>query len=286
MVNNEEELENLEKLKNEVKELNLKLKQLGKEKEDRYSEKKNLEHTLNQLINEAKELKDKKNAIDTQIHDLKQNRDSENKIFKEILAQIHKLQEEKRAATEQLDFSRVRAIKKELRQLEFSLQTEVISFEKEKKHMEKIKKLRAHLTEYDKVMSEFKELENSKKLAKEKKNVADELHRTIQKLAKESSSIFNDLTEKSMEISKIKEKRGSLVKSLRALKSQINILNKSLSGILKSWSDLTNKVFKGKEKRELADLQEKTDEIKKKLKEKKKLTTEDILVLQRESMGR
>ncbi len=274
----------VEGLKVEIKSLSSKLKTLGNTKEEKYKEKTSVEQQLNNLIKEANILKETKKEIDDEIRALKSTRDSKNTEVKKTMDGLKKSADELKKVRSKTDYVSPARLRKQVNDLEFSLQTTVISFNKEKKIMKQIKTLKARIKEIEKEETGFKSLRINKEESRKLKKDADDIHKKIQTLAKQSSEIFIELTNKSKEIQDIKAQRNTLQLVLRGLKSEINNLNRSLSKILGDWSKVARNVIGKKRERMDELLTKKTEDVKQKLKDKKKLTTEDILVLQREAM--
>jgi len=172
-------------------------------------------------------------------------------------------------------------IKEQIKQLEFSVQTEVIGFDKEKSIMKRINQLRAEYNKIKEIEAEFDALPQLRKELKESRDIGNAVHKKVQALAEESSRIFKDLTEMSQEISEIKTRRNTIQTLLQSLKMQIDMLNRSLSTMLKKWSVSARKITSARDKKDFDIIKKKTDEVMEKLRTKKKLTTADLLVMQR-----
>jgi len=271
-------------LKKEIQAISSNLKELGGQKEEQYQQKNTLDKQLNALINKAKELKDQKREIDIQISKNKRDREDKNKQYNQSLASIKQAKEERRRQQSTISSN---ALRKQIKDLEYKIQTEALKFNKEKKIMGEIKKIKAKLNEVLKNEEQLKSNSLSFKQVKEIKQAADDSHKNVQELAGKSSKIFDELTILSKDIANIKAQRNTVQLVLKNLKSQIGHMNQKLSKILKDWSGIADKGFIRSAKKSIDKLlHKKTEEVKEKLKSKKKLTTDDILLLQREAMGR
>jgi uncharacterized coiled-coil DUF342 family protein len=284
--NNEEIEQKVETLKREIQTISSKLKDLGGQKEEQYKQKNSLDKQLNTLISKAKDLKDKKQEVDKQIISLKKEREESNKGYNDILFSIRKTQREKRDRQREERVTPSSRLRKQIKDLEYNMQTEVLSFKKEKQIMDQIKKVKVELKKSIEYEESLKNSNVNYKSAKDIKKKADSMHADIQKLASESSQIFEELTKLSKDISDIKAQRNTVQLVLKNLKTQISQMNQKLSKILKDWSGLADKIFVKTARKGFEAIHKKTEEVKEKLKSKKKLTTDDILLLQREAMGR
>ena len=81
-------------------------------------------------------------------------------------------------------------------------------------------------TKYNKLRKDLKKI----------KKLSDKYHKDLQIKAKESSGIFERLTEISKEISSIKKEKNLTKVILNGLKDQINTLNTKLSSVLTEMS--------------------------------------------------
>lgn len=267
-------------LRKEIQTISANLKELGGQKEEHYQKKNTLDKQLNSLISKAKELKERKAELDKEIQGLKASREEANQKFNQTMSDISTAKRERR--NQQIQPSG--PIRKQIKDLEYNMQTEALSFKKEKEIMDKIRKLKVELNTILKAEQELKQSTASYKDAKGIKTQADDIHLQIQKKALESSQIFQELTQLSQDIANIKAQRNTVQLVLKNLKQQISQMNHKLSRILKDWSGVADKVVMGTARRGFSALHKKTEEVKEKLKSKKKLTTDDILLLQREAM--
>ena len=209
----------LDQVKNEVYSLNASLKELGDKKESQYKEKSILEVGLNKLINSANALKTKKVIIDKQVGELKKKREEKNKIVQSLIKDLQQLK--KKQSASKRDIVRSKDLKKQIKDLEFKVQTEVLNFAKEKSYMSNIKSLRKEFGDIAKRMEGSGDIRKLRELIKKTKESADEFHKKIQELSRESSSLFQDLTVTSKEIAKTKKLRSGMHSTLKSLKEQI-----------------------------------------------------------------
>ena len=163
------------------------------------------------------------------------------------------------------------------------IQTEAPSFEREKKLMAQLKILKAELKEIKGEEASFSELKNFRDSIRTKKSEADDIHEEIQKLAKDSTEIFRQLTEKSQVIEAVQNDRDAIKSVLTDYKAKIEEMNSKLEDILKQWSAVSKQPLP--ELSELqATLKQKAAQAEEKLKTGGKLTKEDILAMQRQAL--
>lgn len=277
--------EKIATLKKEIQLLNTTLKDLNTKKETKYKEKEDLDERLNSLIKEAKELKEQKQKLNESIKEVKKLRDLKNNLVAALRNNFLRLKQEKKDQLRKEKVPSVNEIREKIKQIEFIIQTQPVSFEREKKYMKEIRELRAKEKEVEEINKSFDDINQMQSKLNAEKEEADRLHKKIQDLAAENTNLFDELTKKSREIISIKDQRNTAMAFLRTVKLQMNSINKKLGMILKSWSVTSSKSVKDITRKSLDLLQQKTAEVKEKFKDKKRLTTEDILLLQREAMS-
>lgn len=280
----EEINQKITKLKKEIQLLNANLKNFSAEKEDKYKEKENIDAKLSSLIKEAEALKEQKQELNDKIKKLKAQRETKNKNIKLLLNKLQGLKKNRRDQLRKQNIPSINEIREKIKNIEFIIQTQAINFNREKKYMDEIKALKAKEKEVEEVEKGFEELLEFKKKINTEKIEADKIHKIIQDTAATNSELFEELTNKSKQIIEIKEQRSTIMAVLRTIKLNMNVLNKKLNSVLKSWSGITHESVANLARKSTELLQKKTDEVKEKFKSKKKLTTEDILLLQREAM--
>ena len=278
-----EEQVKVEQLKREISSLSQQLKHVSEEKEDKYKEKDAIDKKLNSLVKSAKDLRDKKKAIDVKIKALKEKRGTLNSDISPMFAKLRDLRT-KVMPVEQKERHRPPAIiRKQIEELEMKIQTEAPSFEREKKFMAQLKLLKAELKAIKGEEAGFSELRSFRDSIKTKKSDADNIHEEIQKLAKDSTEIFRQLTEKSQVIEAVQNDRDAIKAVLTDYKAKIEEMNSKLEDILKQWSAVSKQPLP--ELSELqATLKQKAAQAEEKLKSGGKLTKEDILAMQRQAM--
>ena len=254
----------IETLRKQISVLGNELEKLGREKESIYQEKKSAEKFLSNSITAAKESKAKKASIDEQIRAKKVIRTQLNKELKASkISGGEKNTRQKGESSQQ--------IKKQIEAMQFSIETEGLSFEREQVYMTRIKQLKAKLAEMNPVVEAKPDLA-------EKKTLADSAHNEVQKLAEQSAALFEELTKRAQEIDKYKAQRAALQEKLKALKLEIDAANIRLSEQLNVWLETTRSM---PEKALIEPQAETAESIITKFKNAKRLTKEDILKLQR-----
>jgi uncharacterized coiled-coil DUF342 family protein len=261
----------IEKLRQQIASLGKDLESLNNSKESLYREKISFDNLLSNTIAQANELKGKKKTTDEDIKTKKILRTTLNKELKELSIKIKTMQ--KTAATPKTK-KRVSpdAAKKQIEAMQYAIETEGLSFEKEKQYMDKINQLKAELSSSNTSTGVPKELRET---TFAKKTQADLVHVEIQKLAEESTKGFDQLTAKAKAIIEAKNKRAELQSKLKDIKAQIEAKNQDLAESLSQWLVVAKDM-----PIEVSTEMTEADVINK-FKNSKKLTKDDILKLQR-----
>ena len=168
------------------------------------------------------------------------------------------------------------------------MQTEPMNFEREQKAMKAIKDLKKQLAEFEAVKKEWEAVAKKSKEIDDLKKQANEYHRVVQNSAKSSQQQHESLLVDSEEIDDLKKQEEEAYKKFFEQKTIFKGVNDELKAKLKKMQDLKEKLEGNNvalkeetKKRELKSLKERAAEVEEKVKNRKKLTTEDLLVMQR-----
>jgi len=284
MENQEQPQVRIEVLNREISILSTQLKDLSAKKESGYKDKEARDLELNSLIKIAKELRDAKAKIDSEVKDLKKIRDVDNKGLKEYYGKLAERKVQQTPAEKKGKQVSPALMKKQVEAMSYAIETEGLSFEKEKSYMDKIKRLKVQLAEIEKEDAKFAEFRKLRTEIIVKKKEADTAHEKIQTLARESSGIFAQLKEKSEQIAKAKKARSLIQTELKDMKGKIDEVDSKLVSVLSQWSEIT----KSSPPIEIPAQTQASQQLSamEQLRSKKKLTKEDILALQKAAMRR
>src|SRR3989338_1094922 len=133
----------LDELRRKIEQNSAELKRINEEKELKYKEKNKLDKLLFSFIRNANEIRDKKTKTDINIRQLKKSREGLNAELKNLFGKFKFFHQSK--------FERPKispeSIKKQIDAIQFSIETEALSFEREKAYMEKTRaKLKASVS--------------------------------------------------------------------------------------------------------------------------------------------
>ncbi len=273
------ESQKLEQLKADIARLTTQLKQTSIQKDTKYKDRDELDKHLNTLIQDAKNLRDQKKLIDEKIKTLKSKRQILNKEISELFKKLGSMRDDL-PKNDNTNKKSPQQLQRQIAAINFSIETEALSFEREKKYMAQLKELKGQLAEINAGEKRYVDYKKFRDEVRIKKAEADAVHEEVQATAKQNSEIFRQLTEKSEEIAKIKDNKEKMKEDIQAFKPQIEALNTELAGLLEQWSAISPKPIAefGVEIPEGLTIE--------KIKEKKKITKEDLLEMQRQAMRR
>jgi len=300
----------ISELGKEIGELSSRLKHLDAQKEQNYQEISRVSTALNELLKQASELKASKLEFSKQIQKKKADRDKLNLEVGKLAGKLKATRPEdttRPAGTvlrpinmvlrirsmlrhdSQQGTQAANALRKQIEGLNMKLQTEVLSFKKEQGLMEQTRELKGKLKVLETRELALKAHNDARGALRKSKMAADMLHREIQHAATSNSVVFVKLSVVSKKIAKLKSQKDQLRSEISAAKIQIGVLNKKLGGRLSNWSAVKGKI--DAHRRDGIDKMdkihaEKAEAAQEKLKSKKKLTTADILAMQRGAMNK
>jgi uncharacterized coiled-coil DUF342 family protein len=281
-------LAELNSVKSEIRELRNNLITLDRKKEELFREKRKISSDIHSRIREAKDSKDKRNNLTEAVKNTKHSKEEIEAKIKALEEEIHKLKTEKQKLIEKSGVEDPMMLKRNIKSLEFKIETEGLTFEKEKEMMKVLGKMKK---QYDgtKVITDienklgplFREL-------RDMKSMIDMTKKIVQVSAKESQKHHIELIESSKEIDELKKKEDSFEENANKYKADIAVLSEEMNKKLERMDEIKKvlgennvKLREDVEKSNYEILRQKDHDVQEKIKTGKKLTTEDLLVLQR-----
>lgn len=278
-------LENYRKVQQDISELKEKLKGINEKKEHWFKRKEDLKKELNSLIAKIKEIKAEKDKKNLELQQLKEQRDKHNDEVHRLIKNIQGINKEKAKALKKYNIKLDPAkIHEKINELENKVEIET-NFEKEKKLMEEIKKLKRSYEESSEVRKIAEKAQLVEKEIKESKKKADEFHKKIQEITKDTSyEVFMELSRK---ITALKKEQEDAFQKFIDHKNEYSNANHELKNKIDELQVLKLVFSKDKEAQKIQKeekqnsiIKEKIKVVEEKLKSKKKLTTEDLIALQ------
>jgi uncharacterized coiled-coil DUF342 family protein len=275
-------------------------------KKDEFQKKANeLKEKRNQLHLKSKKLADYRDELNStirgirnKIHDHKKTRDELNervKHAKELRNKLNKDYSSIKKKIEELERSRSNAaganlndLRKQVRTLENEQMTQPMSAQKEKKLIEIISGIHARIKEQEDILNKDPKL---KKAIEEEKNIkqkAEKQHDLVEKLAaraqEEHENMIKLIKHLDNWIRKVNETQEAIVET----KIQADVVHKEFIGYVdkihefeRDVSTAQDKKFKKRKAVEATIAQKEANEIFEKFKRGEKLSTEDLMTLQK-----
>ena len=281
MIQSLEELEKeKEKLQKRADELKKKRDELNKKSRELMEERDELSARIRELRVKIREHKMKRDELNQRVRSAKEKRAELNRLYQRAKRKLRELERRKSLSLG----VNIEKLKKELRRLENEQMTQPMSPQKEKEIVERISKLHAKLKECEEKISRdirlkraYEEFYQAKERAEKQHAEVEELAERAQKEHEEMLRLIRECDAISKRIEDIQEKvvftkieadnahRQFIehVEKIHQLERRISILKKS-----------------GKRKRDLT-IQKEASEIFERFKRGEKLSTEDLLLLQK-----
>lgn len=275
-------------LKREISNLRNKLDDLNVEKEKWFNAKEDLKKKVSELIKSIKELKSKNDSFNINVEKLKKDRNSNNNKVKDLINNVKRLGIEKSEIFKKSgikeDPSR---IKERINKLELSIETEGFSFSKEKKVMDEIKKFKRILSEASGAADISNKMNKISKEIDETRDKAEESHNELQQCINENKDKYDEFIRLSKQINESRSKQEEAFKRFLELKKEFSLTNNLLKEKLLEANVIGANIEEHKielqEKRKLREekvLEEMAKEVEEKLRLGKKLTTQDLIIMQ------
>ncbi len=280
----------LDELQPKIRELKQRLNELNDQKEKAFQQRNPVGKEISKLIHELKQLKQERDSLTDDVKKLKENRTGLNEIIKKKIEEAKKLNAEKKKAAAKLGLKENPSfIKNQIDKLEHKIETEAISFEKEKAIMKEIKELKKRYNEAKESSAVWDAAHQMSKDIDTIQEQADDIHRQIQQKAKLSQEKHELLIEQSKKVDQLRGRGNTFTKDIGERKSEIAKLSEELGAMLKQASELNTKLSAERKEKEAATVKqrqkkfsEKLAEVKEKFAKGEKLTTEDIIIMQGE----
>lgn len=278
----------LDETKKTIQQLRDSLNQIDSQKEHWFRKKEAIGKEIIALIGEAKKAKEQRNSLTDSVKKSKDERKGLITLLKEKIELLKNLRDNKE---ESLKKHKVlgdpRGLRREIDRLEYSLQTNVVSFEKEQRIMKSIKEMKKKYDEVKDVVVVNEQIGSLNREIKELKSKTEEKHKQVQDAAKKSQEFHENVLSSGKKIDDLKTEEEEAYKKFMEYKQQFNEVNSQLKEQLPILNDLNQKLNISKEENKKEKLQKieetlrnKEEVVQEKLRKGQKLTTEDLLILQ------
>ena len=250
----------------EIASLRNELNKLDKEKEGFFAQSKENNNKIKALSNEVNRLKKERNDLTDSVKKVKAERDKFNTELK------RGIEEFKKKAPKKEKGINIGFLKKEIKAMDYKIETEGLSFDKEQKLMKIIKEKKKIVVENTGSMELSHEIDKVR--AK-----ADAAHKQTREKADASQQKHEQVIEKSNLLKELIKKQREINKKCNEYKKKVGEINQRLVSKLQDIVSRNKQKPKqhGKPRVDIAGMQQKAEE---KLKKGGTLTTDDLLAFQ------
>ena len=221
----EEEKEQLikryDELKKEIADLKATLNKINSEKESFFQEKQHLKQKLSELINTIKEDKRTRNEFTSHVKESKNKRQEFNEQIKKKIEELKNLKIERETLAKKLNIqSNPEQLLKEISMIERKIETEVMSFEKEKQLMKLINEKRKHLKESKGLVDISQKMRGVTRELDELRKESDKAHNEVQTAAESSQVKHEALLDEFKKLDDVGSKEKEAFEKYLELKKQ------------------------------------------------------------------
>lgn len=264
-------------LKNDVSGMRDSIDRLMREKEGYYRAKEDLSRKIGELIARIKELKSQRDSLTKQVKEKKEGRDKLNSLAKAESEALNALVPEKQGMMKKRKIRLpLSEIAREIESLEFKIETEGYTFEREKSEMRKIKELKAQFRDSKEIREFIEKISAKQHLLREYRKKANSLHSEIKSLSAESQRLHEEMLAVSKQIDWLKPQRDEAAKKWAEKKDEISRLNLLLREKLQALGHAKAEM----DRMDMQKIKIREAEAEEKIRRGGKLTTEDLLVFQ------
>ena len=239
---------------------------------------------VRKLIDDANQKRESRDKLNAEVKEAKAKRDEWNRKFNDLSDKAMVLRREKMPKSG----LSIRKNKAELRALEKKHMTSVLSAEKEKALMKEMSMLDAKIKGMEREIEQFEEVKQAEKDSREAKDNAESFHRQVSELAEKAQSEHDSMLKLYEEADTLrKEADGAQDKFIEAKLAadeehrehiehirQVHDFDKIISGI-------RDKGKKSRRDKDDTSVKKEAEEIFEKFKSGEKLSTDDIMILQK-----
>jgi uncharacterized coiled-coil DUF342 family protein len=258
-------------------ELNDKTKEWAERRDD-------LNSQVRKLIDDANIKRESRDKLNSEVRESKAQRDEWNRKFNDLSDKAINLRREKMPKSG----LSIRKFKAELRALEKRHMTSVLSADKEKALMKEMSQLDAKIKEMEREIEQFSEVKTAEKEARDAKDNAENFHRKVSESAEKAQIEHDAMLKLYEEADKLRKEADSAQEKFIETKlaadeehrehiehiRQVHDFDKIIAGI-------RDKGRKARKEKDDTSAKKEADEIFEKFRSGEKLSTEDIMVLQK-----
>ena len=268
---------NANELKEKRNQLHLKSKKLADERDS-------LNSTVREMRNKITTHKRKRDELNERVKHAKEQRNKLNKNYSDIKKQIEGLERERASASG----TNLNELRKQLRTLENEQMTQPMSPQKEKKIIEVISGIHSKIREHEDRLNKDPKLKKAIEEEKIIKQKAEKQHDLVEKLATRAQEEHEGMIELIRQLDNLVKKVNVIQETIVMTKIEADTVHKDFIDCVDKIHELERTISAGQEKKrkakkavEVTHAQKEATEIFEKFKRGEKLSTEDLMALQK-----
>ncbi len=288
MQHNEEKTVQLEQLQEQILVKKKELVALNEEKERWFEKRAQIGNTIAEHIREVKEKRTQRDKLTAEVQQRKKERKDYSQDIRDKITEVKKLRKQREDYLAKVGIKNApKGLKKTIEKMEMVLQTEPMPYSKEQQYTKKLNELKEIHKKTRDVENLSKQIRSISKEIDLLKKESDEVHETLQGSADTSQNYHEEVIETSKYIDDLKAQEDEAYAAFSEKKDLYIKKREELQVIIdqadKLREELGIRTSTGKQvitKQVKAELKKKSDEVEQKVKNKQKLTTEDLLAFQ------
>ena len=257
--------------------LHEKSKEMAKERDD-------INAKVRQIRNEISEHKKRRDEYNERVKHAKEQRNEIIKNHFDLKRKIKELERERSSASG----VNLNNLKQNLRKLENEQMTQPMSSKKEKKLIEAIKDIHTKIKEQEEQLNKDPELKKAVEEEKMSKQKAEKQHDTVEKMAKKAQEEHQSMIELLGQLDNLVKKTTEIQENVVLTKIEADTVHRKFIDYVNKIHDLEKEISgfertrdKKKKMADVSAVQREANKIYEKFKRGEKLSTEDIMILQK-----
>lgn len=250
-------------------------------------ERNTLNNQTREFVEEAQKNKDLRDKFNQEVLDLKAQRNELNDKANVLFEDIEVFKKEHGS----LKNRGIKELQKQIEYMEYRQQTEVFTTDKERELIEKIKQMKGQVKEQEAELEQNKEMRTKISSARDFRKQASDLHAKVTELAELAQKHHDLMVESYRKADKSREAADAAHKSFVEAQESADAEHKSFIACQKELRDydkvisgLRKKTKKVKVSKEQKAVRQEAEHLFKNFRAGEKLTTDDILLLQRSKL--
>ena len=273
--------DDFQKKANELKE---KRNQLHSKSKQFADDRDSLNSTVREIRNKISEHKKKRDELNERVKHAKEQRNKLNKSFSDIKKKIERLEKERASSSG----TNINELRKQLRALENEQMTQPMSPQKEKKIIEVISGIHTKIKEAENKLNKDPKLKKAIEEEKIIKQKAEKQHDLVEKLATRAQEEHEGMMDLIRQLDNLVKKVNTIQENIVMTKIEADGVHKEFIECVDKIHDLERNISSTQEKKRRAKkaveatyAQKEANEIFERFKRGEKLSTEDLMALQK-----